>query len=140
VSHIQRRTVAALVLAISALNPVAAAELAANGTDLGRQPATEIMNGLRIAIDATLVDRDTDFLIARSQDNRPLMRAVDGTWQAWNGNPLELVDCGCRYGGAEAIYDLGIGPPSELSLPVTLTFGSRIGENVRYGYIVVDGP
>lgn len=120
--------------------PAVAAELAVTGANLGRMFNNEITDGLRIAVERAPAEREVDFLIARSQDNRPLMRATDGTWHPWTGEPRDLIECGCRFGDASVIFDLGDRSPVNLSLPITLTFGSRTAESTTYGFIVVDGP
>lgn len=135
------KAAAAIVTALAiGIGRLAAAELSPQGANLGRLFSTDFGDGLQIAVTGAAIERDIDFLIARAQDNRPVMRAADGTWHPWTGEPSQLIDCGCRFGGPSATFALGNRPPTELSLPVTLTFGSRSFEGLSFGYIVVDAP
>ncbi|MCB2106312.1 MAG: hypothetical protein KDE14_01370 [Rhodobacteraceae bacterium] len=114
--------------------------LSTQGLDLGRISASESGSGLQIAVDVRGDEIGGTFVVARLQDNRPLILASDGLWDVWNGDPENLRDAGFKASDDVLTFNISSTPLSDMPFPVTFTFGYRTGAATKYGFIVVDAP
>jgi len=119
--------------------PLAAhdAVLSEAGTDLGRVLRSDLPAGLEIpvAIDGYASE---GFIVARFQNNQPLMKTADGVWTPWDGDigTLERVTVAMNNGAAR--FTVGTWPTPDVLAPCTFTFGYWSEGVLKFGYVTVD--
>lgn len=128
------------LLALMFAGAAQAASLSEAGTDLGRVNASTLSAGLSVTVDLEDAQAQTAFLIARFQDNRPLMKASDGLWEPWDGDTATLADAGLRVSEGTITFPIVGEFAPEFSFPCVFTIGVVTEAGVRSAFIVVDGP
>lgn len=120
--------------------PASAATLSTSDADLGRVAAAALTNGLEISVEIG-DDRPTaTHIVARFQNNQPVMQGADGLWAPWNGDHSKLDDVGATLAGGRLTFHLLDRPPEDLFYPVSFTVIYRTDEGYKSGTLVVDGP
>jgi hypothetical protein len=117
-----------------------AASLSEAGTDLGRVNGATLPEGLSVAVELGGIVPQGSFLIARFQDNPPLMKASDGLWQPWDGDTATLVDAGAVASADSITFPIVGEFAADFSFPVVFTIGVKTESGPRSAFIAVDGP
>lgn len=115
-----------------------AATLTDSGANFGRRSAADLPKGLTVTVAGPAATPDACFVIARYQDNRPLMLARDGLWEPWDGDPATLTDSGCVHEADQLAFEITTNPLSDMPFPVVFTFGYRFLGETRSGFLTVD--
>jgi hypothetical protein len=131
---------AALAAILCVAGPVSAATLSAGDTNLGRVKAAAIQDGLNITVDLGGDVPTATHIIARFQNNRPLMQGPDGLWAPWNGDLSKLDDVAVLPAGEKLIFQIFDRLPEGLFYPVSFTLVYRTAEGLKSGTLTVDGP
>ena len=123
--------------AVAALlsQPAAAMDL-----DLDRIAATQVKDGLSITVDVGDDVPTAVSVIARFQNNQPLMLGRDGLWAPWNGDLQKLDDVGATPDKGKLTLRVFDHLPKDLFFPVSFTVAYRTAEGLKSGTLVVDGP
>ncbi len=120
--------------------PVSAATLSPDDTDLGRITAAKAADGLVIAVDADDKMPLATHVVARFQNNQPLMRGRDGLWAVWDGDPAHLDDVGVIPAEGKFSFAIFDRLPAGLFFPVSFTVIVQGATGLTSGTLVVDGP
>jgi len=131
---------AALAAALCFAGPASAATLSAEGTDLGRAKAAALQDGLNITVDLGGDVPTATHIIARFQNNQPLMQGTDGLWAPWNGDLSKLDDVAVLAAGGKLIFKIFDRLPEALFYPVSFTVVYRTTDGLKSGTLTVDGP
>lgn len=134
---IRRAVIAAFACLIGRADAASLSEL---GTDLGRVHVSSLSDGLAVTVDLDGAVPQGTFLIARFQDNQPLMKASDGYWQPWDGDTATLADANLVTSEASITFPIVGQFAADFSFPVVFTVGVKTGTGVRSAFIAVDGP
>lgn len=129
-----------LLFAFFIAAPVSAATLSPGDTDLGRITAAKSTDGLIISVDVGYEIPLATHIIARFQNNQPLMRGRDGLWAPWDGDPAKLDDVGVTPAAGKLTFPIFDHLPDGLFYPVSFTVITRNAEGLKSGTLVVDGP
>jgi len=126
-------------LLFASLPAAAETVLSTTGTNLGRIARADIPNGLAIIPLTDEIGPVPGFIVARFQNNQPVMRTRQNGWQPWDGDPatLELIDINVSNG---ALY-FGVDewPTADVLAPCTFTVGHWSNGQMLFGYFTVDG-
>jgi len=117
-----------------------AASLSEAGTDLGRVSVASLAEGLALTVELDGAVPNGTFLIARFQDNQPLMKASDGYWQPWDGDMATLADAHLVTSETSVTFPIVGEFAPDFSFPVVFTVGVKTETGVRSAFIAVDGP
>ena len=129
---------AALILITS--QAVADPVLSSTGADLGRVSVSGLDNGLRLTVDIGEDQPSAAHVIARFQNNQPLMQGRDGLWAPWSGDQVRLDEAATSATHGRLTFHLLTAPLPELFFPVSFTLIYRTHGEVKFGILVVDGP
>ncbi len=123
-----------------AVQPSVAAELLAIENHVVRIEAAAISDGLTIVLESEEASPVTTHVIARFQNNRPLMLGTDGKWATWNGLLKNLDDAGANVKYGKMYFQIFDQRPPDLFYPVSFTVAYRTNQKLHSGTIVVHGP
>src|SRR5688572_2120434 len=104
------------VLLLFAAAPAAAEVLSESGTDLGRVTAIAARGSLEVSVDAAGDTPEATHIIARFQNNQPLMKGRDGLWALWDGDTATLDEAGAVFDGKKITFQL-LSEPAEPFFP-----------------------
>jgi hypothetical protein len=117
-----------------------ASSLSPNDTKLGRVKAAALKAGLSVSADLGDDAPSTTHVIARFQNNQPLMLGRDGLWAPWNGDLSKLDDAGATVADKTITFRIFDKLPDALFYPVSFTVVYRTDAGLKSGTITVDGP
>jgi hypothetical protein len=122
-------------------DPVIAASLSTDGVDLGRVSAASVKDGLNVTVELGDDMPAATHIIARHQNNQPLMRGADGFWAPWDGEPGTLEDVAAIVSDRKLTFHIFDRLPEDLFYPAIFTLTYRTAaDGLKSGTIVVDGP
>jgi hypothetical protein len=134
-------------LAITALAIVAgiapaawAASLTPGDTDLGRIKASALTEGLSVSVDLGDDTPSSTHVIARFQNNQPLMLGPDGLWAPWDGNFARIDQTNATIANGKLTFRILDTLPDGLFYPASFTVIYRTGEDLKSGTLTVDAP
>ena len=131
---------AALALTFCVGHAALAASLTSTDADLGRIRAAALHDGLSVSVD---LGDDAPFathVVARFQNNQPLMLGRDGLWAPWNGDLHHIDEAAADTVGKKLIFRIFDSAPDEMFFPVSFTVMYRTDAAIKSGTITVDGP
>lgn len=131
---------AALLAILIVAFPATAATLSTSDADLGRIAAAALTDGLEITVEIGEDRPIAAHVVARFQNNQPVMRGADGLWAPWDGDPGRLDDVGARLADGRLTFRLLDRQPEDLFYPVSFTVMYRTDAGFKSGTLVVDGP
>ncbi|MBY0510297.1 MAG: hypothetical protein K2P94_09095 [Rhodospirillaceae bacterium] len=135
-----RFALAALAVMTCAVQAAAAASLSSADTNLGRVKAAVLQEGLTVTIDLGDDIPTATHIIARFQNNQPLMRGRDGLWAPWAGDMTQLDEVTAVVADKKLIVRVLDAKPEALFYPASFTVVYRTETGVKSGTITVDGP
>ncbi len=132
----------AFITALTMLLPTSAfaATLSATDANLGREKAAALKEGLDIAVDIGDDLPTTTHIIARFQNNQPLMQGSDGLWAPWNGDALKLDNVAVTPADGKLVFHIFGRLPDGLFYPVSFTVAYRTADGLKSGTLTVDAP
>ncbi len=134
-----KKYLAAAVFVCAFASAASAESLSVAGVDLGRINRSNLPTRVELMASADEGYTAQGFIVARFQNNQPLMQSADGTWRAWNGDEsaLEFVNI---YGPDGVLrFPIGTWPTEDVLGPATFTIGYKSAEGLKFGYFTVDG-
>ena len=108
--------------------------------NLGRVVAEKLESGLEIVIDVGDDNPTATHIIARFQNNQPLMRGADGLWAPWNGDPQALEDAGASLADRRLTFYVFDQLPADMFYPVSFTVAYRTPAGLKSGTLTLDAP
>jgi hypothetical protein len=135
-----RFSLAALAIMTCAVQTATAASLSPADTSLGRVKAAALKDGLTVTVDLGEDIPTATHIIARFQNNQPLMRGRDGLWAPWTGDMKQIDDAAAVIAGDKLIFRILDSKPEALFYPASFTVVYRTEAGVKSGTITVDGP
>jgi hypothetical protein len=123
-----------------AVQTAAAASLSPADTNLGRVKASLLKDGLTVTIDLGEDIPTATHVIARFQNNQPLMRGRDGLWAPWAGDMKQIDEAAAAVVDKKLIFRILDAKPGALFYPASFTVVYRTDAGVKSGTITVDGP
>jgi hypothetical protein len=133
------RTLALFVLAAFLIAPAEArVALSVAGVDLGRVQRSTWSGEINVVVGNDAWPQQ-GFIVARFQNNQPLMKSADGSWTPWDGDfaTLEFVNIAPNDGALR--FGVGEWPTADVLAPCTFTVGYRAEDGLKFGYLTVDG-
>ena len=131
---------ATALMAVVLASPAPAATLSPHDADLGRVSASALTNGLSVTVDVGGDVPLTTHVIARFQNNRPLMRDGEGQWTPWNGSVQALSDSHATLNGSTLVFPILTWLPRDLFYPISVTVAYQTADGVKSGTLVIDAP
>lgn len=134
-----RRALATVAVMFGLMGTARSESLTTAGVDLGRIHRAALPAQVELLASADQEGAARGFMIARFQNNQPLMKSADGSWQPWNGDAatLEFVNVSALDGVLR--FPVGAWPTEDVLAPCTFTFGYQSAEGLKFGYFTVDG-
>ncbi|MDX2143388.1 MAG: hypothetical protein SFV19_08540 [Rhodospirillaceae bacterium] len=118
----------------------AAVRLSAAGTDLGVVGAPAEPADFTVSVDVSGERPQHPFVVARFQNNQPLMLGVDGAWTAWDGDNATLHDAAVTASGHALEYVVPARSLPAPFFPVTFSVGYWSGGEMVFGHFTVTEP
>jgi len=136
------RGLAVTALAIAAgIAPAAwASSLTPHDTDLGRVKASALTDGLSISVDLGNDKPSSSHVVARFQNNQPLMLGADGLWAPWDGSLAGIDHAAATIANGKLTFRIFDTIPSGLFYPVSFTVIYRTDADLKSGTLTVDAP
>lgn len=135
-----RKWASALAAIVCLAHPVWAAPLTVDDANLGRVKAATLQDGLNISVDLGDDIPVSTHVIARFQNNQPLMLGGDGLWAPWNGDLAHLDEAAAKTADKKLTFHIFDKLPDGLFYPVSFTVVYRTDAAVKSGTLTVDGP
>lgn len=132
--------IAAFLVAGCLSHAAYAASLTSSDTNLGRVKATAVKNGLSVSVDIGDDVPTSAHVIARFQNNQPLMLGRDGLWAPWNGDQQRIDAAAFVLTGKKITFPIFDKLPDGLFYPVSFTVIYRTDAGLKSGTVTVDGP
>lgn len=113
--------------------------LTLNGVDLGRLERAALPAQIELLAPAEGDGVVQGFMVARFQNNQPLMKSADGSWQPWDGDAAALQFV--NIAGLDGVLRFPVGdwPTEDALAPCTFTIGYQSADGLKFGYYTVDG-
>jgi hypothetical protein len=99
-----------------------------------------VKNGLTVTADLGSDLPGAAHVVARFQNNQPLMLGRDGLWAPWNGDLKRLDAIVPTVADKKIIFRIFDTLPADLFYPVSFTVMYRTDAGLKSGTITVDGP
>lgn len=134
--------ISAAVLAVTICmgHATLAASLTSTDANLGRVSAATLKDGLSVSVDLGDDVPVATHVVARFQNNQPLMLGRDGLWAPWNGDLQHIDEAAAEAAGKKLTFRIFDKTPDGLFYPVSFTVIYRTDAAIKSGTVTVDGP
>jgi hypothetical protein len=116
------------------------ARLTPMGTDLGRLIAPAELSDFNVVVDISGDRPERPFVIARFQNNQPMMQGADGTWWPWDGDEASLQQVGVASAGTALAFAVAARALPIRFFPVTISIGYWSAGVMTFGHFTVSEP
>jgi hypothetical protein len=134
-----RGVIALAVLGCAFTSTALGESLSVTGIDLGRINRSSLPQQVDLMASGDGSYTEQGFIVARFQNNQPLMKVADGTWQAWDGDASTLAFINIYAPDGVLRFPVGAWPTQDVLGPSTFTIGYKSPEGLKFGYFTVDG-